>query len=149
MNEIADLVYDGMKELAADPSRLLDPNYDIFAKLADTVPEVVEWRKERMEQTVLAADGVTKHFIHREVLAEARSPTPGSGNEQATPRMLELIKAMAEQAIEKMEDPKLAIADKLTSQDGQECDRRERGRPRADARRERLQRRRREQVRRG
>ena len=69
-----------------------------------------------MAQTVLSADGTTRHHIHREVLDEARSPTAGSGNEQATPRMLELIKAMALRALEKMEDPKLAIADKLTSQ---------------------------------
>ena len=30
MNEMADHVYDGLKALAADPSKLLDPSHDIF-----------------------------------------------------------------------------------------------------------------------
>ena len=43
---------------------------------------------------------------------------PGSGEEQAKPLMLEIIKAQAERALEKMHDPRLALADKLASQNG-------------------------------
>ena len=110
MNEIADLVHSSMQEIAADPSRLLHPNFDMWASLTETVPEFAVWRTHRMGETKRAADG-TKHYVHRAVLDEARSPAdPKGGNAQATPRTLELIKAMALRALEKMEDPKLAIA---------------------------------------
>ena len=56
------------------------------------------------------------------VLREARTPTAGSGNEQATEVMLELAKAQAQAALDKMYDPKkVALADKLESQNGINC----------------------------
>jgi hypothetical protein len=42
----------------------------------------------------------------------------GSGDHQATPLTLEIIKAQAERALEKMHDKRLALADKLSSQGG-------------------------------
>ena len=55
------------------------------------------------------------------MLREARTPTAGSGNEQATEVMLELAKAQAQAALDKMYDPKVALADKLESQNGVNC----------------------------
>lgn len=51
-------------------------------------------------------------------MREARTPTATSGNEQAESLVLDLAKRQAERALEKMHDPKLALADKLTSTGG-------------------------------
>lgn len=112
-----ELVEKAMEEVVADPSRLLDPDFDIFAPVAAELPEFAAWRKEQLERKVLAEDG-SEHDLLREVLSEARAPTEGSGNAQATPMVLKLAKAMAEAALKKMHDPKLALADKLESQHG-------------------------------
>ena len=117
MSEVLDMVEAEMEAIVATPSRIFDPTLDIFKKVAAEVPAFAEWQKEMMEEKVKAEDG-TEHYLNREVLREARSPTPGSGNEQATPMTLELAKVMAQRALEKMHDKKIALADKLTSQDG-------------------------------
>ena len=87
-----------MEAIVADPSRALDPELDIFKPIADEHIEFAEWRKEQLERVVKAEDG-TKHFITQEVLREARTPKRGSGNEQATTRTLEFIKAQAQRAL--------------------------------------------------
>ena len=117
MGEVLDVIKAEMEAIVATPSRLLDPTLDMFKAVADEVPEFREWRQQQLDATVKAEDG-TKHHLMREVLQEARTPTAGSGNEQATPLVLELAKAMAQRAIEKLVDPKLALADKLSSLDG-------------------------------
>ena len=65
----------------------------------------------------MAEDG-SKHFILRLALAEARDPAAGSGYELATEVTLEIIKAQAIAGLAKMHNKKLALADKLASQDG-------------------------------
>ena len=117
MGEVLDLIKAEMEAIVATPSRLLDPNLDMFKSMADEVPEFREWRDEQLAAKVKSADG-TKHHLMREVLRRARTPGAGSGEEQATPLTLELAKEMAQRAIEKMIDPKLALADKLKSLNG-------------------------------
>jgi len=51
------------------------------------------------------------------VLAEAQSPQ-NKANQSATEMTVELAEVMAKAALLKLHDPKLALADKLTSQDG-------------------------------
>ena len=106
-----------MEEIEADPRRLLDPELDMFKPIADVMPEFAEWRAEQLAKTVVAPDG-TSHFIVREVLNEARMPADVSGNYQATTVALELARAQAEEGLKKIRNPKLAMADKLSSQDG-------------------------------
>ena len=90
----------------------------MFAQVAAEIPSFKEWRYELNASKVTAPDGVTEHLWAQTVLAEARAPTPGSGNDQATPMVLELTKVMATRALEKMHDEKIAIKDKLSSQGG-------------------------------
>ena len=114
---VLDLVEKAMEEIVADPEKLLDPDINIFAPVAEEVTEFAEWQKEQLEATVAAEDGTDIDLV-RAVLSEARAPAEGTGNHQATARTLELAKVQAERALEKLKDPKLALADKLTSQDG-------------------------------
>lgn len=99
-------------------ARILDPDFDIYAATAAELPAFKEWRDELWRSKVKAFDGVTEHQWVLRVMAEARAPAPGSGNHLATPLVLELTKDMAARALAKMHDKKIAIADKLTSQDG-------------------------------
>lgn len=55
--------------------------------------------------------------MHERALSEARSPA-GKGNSQATEMVVALAEKMANAALFAMRDPRRAIADKLTSQDG-------------------------------
>ena len=118
MSGVLDLVEGAMEMIAADPSKLLDPEFDMFASVAAAVPEFKEWREQFMANTVLAEDGETEHAINREALRMARSPETGTGAEQSTEMTLTLLKEMATRAVEKLHDKKIALADKLTSQGG-------------------------------
>lgn len=118
MSSVLDRVESVMMEIEEDPSRLLDPELDIFQPYADELPEFKDWRTEMMATKVLAEDGHTEYYLFREILKEARTPKAGSGNAQATPMTLEIIRAQAARAVEKLHDKKIALADKLVSQDG-------------------------------
>ena len=61
---------------------------------------------------------MTKYRLVEEVRRRARSPPQGSGDYEATPMMLEIVKAQAQRALEKLHDKRLALADKLSSQGG-------------------------------
>ena len=82
------------------------------------MPEFKEWHAQYLATTVKARDGKTEHHVIQEVLRRLRTPKAESGEAQARPRMLEIIKAQAERSIEKMHDKKIALADKLDSQGG-------------------------------
>ena len=112
---VLDLVEKAMEDLVEDPSQLLDPNFDIFAAVAAEVPAFAEWRMEERERTVRAADG-SVHKVQEEVLREAQE-VKGEGFEVYESFTLELIKEQAQKALNKMRDPKVALADKLTSQE--------------------------------
>ncbi|KAL1520481.1 hypothetical protein AB1Y20_022061 [Prymnesium parvum] len=107
-----------MLEIVEDPSRLLDPELDIFQPFTNELPQFKDWQEEMLATKVFAEDGKTEYYIFREVLRQARAPAAGSGDEQATAMTLEIIKTQATKALEKLHDKKVALADKLTSQDG-------------------------------
>ena len=118
MSGVLDLVEGAMEKIKADPSKILDPGFDIFSSVEAVVPEFREWRKSFFEKTVTAEDGATNYEIHREALRRARSPDEGTGDKQCTEVTLRLLKEMATRALEKLHDKKIALADKLTSQGG-------------------------------
>ena len=82
------------------------------------MPEFKEWREEQEQTKVTAADGKTEYYLTREVLKLVRTPPAGSGEELARPLTLKVLKAQADRALEKLHDKRLALANKLTSQDG-------------------------------
>jgi hypothetical protein len=88
-----------MEEIAADPTRALDLNLDIFGPVAAQVPEFKEWRDELMQTKVTAADGETEYFLTQEVLKRVRTPQPDSGEELARPFMLKVLKAQARRSV--------------------------------------------------
>eukprot|EP00966_Prymnesium_polylepis_P321162 7377471-Prymnesium_polylepis.1 len=110
-----------MEQIEADPSRALDPSLNIFAPVAAEFPEFKEWQEELLKMEVTAADGKTKYYLVQEVLKLVRTPPTGSGEEVARPFMLKVIKAQAARAVEKLHDKRLALANKLTSQEGDYC----------------------------
>ena len=114
MCQVLKLVEDLMNEIVANPSRLLDPLLDPYASIAAEVPAFVEWRKEQLEFKAYAEDG-TEYFLHQVVLREARTPQM-KGHIQAHELTLELAKEQAQKALDKMHDPRVALADKLESQ---------------------------------
>lgn len=63
MSGVLDLIEGAMEMIAADPSKLLDPEFDMFASVEAAVPEFKEWRERFMAKTVLAEDNVTKHVV--------------------------------------------------------------------------------------
>ena len=102
--------------IAADGHVLLDPSLDIFGPIAEKQPLFAAWRASIAQETVSAADGTTKHRRWK-VLAEAQRPQ-NVANQRATKMTVELAEVMAKAALLKLHDPKLALADKLSSQDG-------------------------------
>jgi hypothetical protein len=110
-----ELVEKAMNEIVADPSRIFAADLDIFAPVAAELPEFADWRAEERARKVKAENG-TQYVLWQEVLKEARTPAPGSGNAQATELTLRLAKEMAQKALDKMHCPKVALADKLESQ---------------------------------
>ena len=118
MSETLEMVEKAMQEIAADPSRALDPALNIFTPVAAELPEFAEWKKDLLEMKLTAADGKTEYFVVREVLKLIRTPPEGSGEQKARPFMLKLLKAQAERALEKLHDKRLALANKLSSQEG-------------------------------
>ena len=49
---VLELVEAGMQEIVAEPSRLLDPNLDMFKPVADEVSEFAYWRQSLLDETV-------------------------------------------------------------------------------------------------
>ena len=117
--ELIDLTEKLMIDIATDGRKLLDESYDPWAPLAAKHSSFAAWRKERMEKTIKSPDGKA-HPIHALILGEARAPS-GAGNAQATPRVVALAQEMANAALVAMRDPRRAICDLLTSQDGKFC----------------------------
>mmetsp|Transcript_24056 Transcript_24056/g.59701 ORF Transcript_24056/g.59701 Transcript_24056/m.59701 type:complete len:566 (-) Transcript_24056:199-1896(-) len=95
-----------LKSIATDGHALLDPHLDPFARIEKQQPLFAKHLAE-----------LRTHAIHARVLEEARRPE-GKGNIQATEMCVKLAEVMASAGLAAMRDPKRAIADKLTSQDG-------------------------------
>ena len=117
-SRVLELAEEAFIAIAADGRKLLDPTLDPFAEIKKQQPLYAQWRKERLRQSVKSPDGKTKHRVFERVLAEARSPE-SKGNKQAEPATIALAEKMATAALTAMHDAKRAIADKLSSQDGE------------------------------
>ena len=116
-SRVLELAEEAFVAIAADGRKLLDPNLDPFAEITRSQPRFAAWQQERSKRVLKAADG-TKYRVYERVLAEARSPV-GKGNVQATPTTIALAEKMATAALTAMHDSRRAIADKLSSQDGE------------------------------
>ena len=112
-----DLVEQAMVRIAADGNVLLDPTFDIFKPIADSQPLFAKWRRETASEKITAPDGKTTYAKWAHALAEARTPQ-NAANAATTAKTVELAEVMAKAALLKFHDPKLALADTLTSQDG-------------------------------
>ena len=60
-----------MEKVAADPSRLLDPTFDMYKEVVAQVSAFAEWRRKELDAKVKAPDG-SEHQLRREVLREAQ-----------------------------------------------------------------------------
>ena len=115
---LLDLVEELLIKAADNGAVLFDPEQtDIFASIAAEQPLFQAWRDELQTDTVPSPDGKTHHPWHRLTLSEAQTPTNKS-NVAATDATIDLIQAMAVAGLNKMRDPRIAISDWLTSQDG-------------------------------
>ena len=113
-----DLVEELLVKAAANGAVLFDPDLDVFASIAEEQQLFRTWRKELASETVASPDKTKPgHAWFKRVLGEAQSPTNES-NKAATDATIDLIEAMAVAGLAKMRDPRIAIADWLTSQDG-------------------------------
>lgn len=117
MSSVLDMVESFLITVSNDGAALLDPTIDIFAQVIATQPVFKEWMDRAAIETITAPDGRTKHPWHQIVLAEARAPTNESVK-QTEDMTIQLAQAMAVCGLKKMRDPKVAIADWLSSQDG-------------------------------
>lgn len=117
-NEVLDLAYQALIDIAADGSILFDPEFLPFDAIANKLPQFRDWCAQHpKERTITSADG-QQHLIYQLVLDEARTPTRG-GTEQATEMAITLAEKMAQQGLVAMRDPRRAIADKLSALDGE------------------------------
>lgn len=98
---------------------MFDPNLEPFAKIAEKQIAFRKWMEEdRLARKVWSPDGQS-HLVYKLVLSEARSPTLGKGNAQATLVAVELAEQMAQKGLIAMRDPRRAIKEKLTALDGE------------------------------
>ena len=116
MDELLDTMASTLGSVAADGDALFDAELDPYAPLAETQPLFATWREQRSTKVTKAADG-TPHLHHVVALAEARAPT-GAGGAQSQPMAVRLAELMAKAGIKAMRDPKRAIAELLTQEDG-------------------------------
>lgn len=118
-NEVLDLAYQTLLDIASDGHTLFDPSLEPFAKVAEKQPAFRAWlQEERLARTIKSPDGQT-HHVYRLILSEARSPTQGKGNAQATEVAVALAEQMAQRGLIAMRDPRRAIKEKLTKLDGE------------------------------
>lgn len=122
MNGVLDLVHATFVKGKDDGTIFLNPQLDIFESIATEQP----YFKEFMEYTRIYIQpgcnpvsqyGRTRHMhykLARMELLEPEDPT----NRLSHAKTIEYLQVQCSAALEKMEDAKLAIADKLTSQDG-------------------------------
>lgn len=118
MGRALDLVEQFFERAQHDGSLFLDPHLDIFKPIADEQPTFAAWRRHTMEEeTVLAPDGRTKHFVWRDAVAELIAPKDPT-NAATRAKCVEYLEVQCVAALRKLHDPKLALRDKLTSKDG-------------------------------
>jgi hypothetical protein len=117
MGNVLDLVESFLERVAADGEVLLDPAEDVFREIADSQQAFRDWRAELAKLKIRSPDRSETYPWYERVLAEAREPANESVK-QTTDMTVQLAAAMATAGLEKMRDPKIAISDWLSSQNG-------------------------------
>lgn len=119
MNWVLDLIDEAFQTIRDDGSALLNPDWEIFAPVAEMQPLFNEYLDFTYNHdVVLSPSGRVRHLHYKLALAELLDPSDET-NRATREKTIEYLQVQAKAALEKMYDPKLAIADKLTSQDGQ------------------------------
>lgn len=118
MGEVLDIVEQFLMKAQHDGSLFLDENLDLFRTIADKQPLFAAWRQFSLqEETVLSPDGSCKHLLWKLTRDELLNPKDET-NVRTRQKTIEYLEVQAVAALRKMQDPKLALCDKLTSQGG-------------------------------
>lgn len=118
MGHALDLVEQLFVRAQHDGSLFLDPSLDIFKPIADEQPLFAEWRRHTFEEeTRLSPDGSTKHLIYKLTCDELLRPVDRT-NAATQLKTIEYLEVQCKAGLRKMYDPKLALLDKLSSQNG-------------------------------
>lgn len=118
MGEALDLVEQFFLQAQHDGSLFFDPELDIFKPIADKQPLFQEWRRYSMQdETVLSPNGKTKHKVWKLARDELLVPSDET-NVRTRLKTVEYLEVQCRAALRKMQDPKLALRDKLSSADG-------------------------------
>lgn len=113
------LIDEAFQTILDDGSALLNPDWEIFAPVAQMQPLFNEYLEFTYNHdVVLSPSGRVRHLHYKLALAELIDPSDET-NRRTREKTIEYLQVQATAALEKMYDPKLAIADKLTSQDGE------------------------------
>ena len=120
MGRALDLVEQLFTKASVDGKVLLDPTLDVFKEIADEQPLFAAWRKHMYEEhTVVGPDGKTKHLAYKLAHDEIFSPVdPTNAAALVQQKTIEYLEVQCVAGLRKMHDPKLALSNKLTSQEG-------------------------------
>lgn len=118
MNWVLDLIDQAFQKIRDDGSSLLDPDWEIFEPVAEMQPLFKEYLHFTFNHdAVLSPSGRTRHLHYKLALKEVLSPADPT-NQRTHEKTIEYLQVQAAAALDKMYDSKLAIANKLSSQDG-------------------------------
>lgn len=118
MGEVLDIVEQFFLQAQHDGSLFLDQDLDLFKPIADKQPLFATWRQFTLEEeSVLSPDGSCKHLLWKLARDELLNPTDPT-NIRTRQKTVEYLEVQAAAALRKMHDPKLALRDKLSSQQG-------------------------------
>lgn len=121
MNWVLDLVDAAFQKIRDDGSSLLDPEWKIFEPVCQLQPVFQEYMDYTYNHdAVLSPNGRVRHLHYKLALAELLDPSDET-NKRTHEKTIEYLQVQAAAALTKMYDQKLAIASKLTSQDGENC----------------------------
>jgi hypothetical protein len=118
MNGVLDLVEQTLEKAKTDGAVLLQHDLDIFGPVAATQPLFADYCKFMYEQDcVLSPSGKSKFPQYQRALAEILDPQDET-NKRTRAKTIEYLQVQCVAGLAKMHDPKLALASKLTSQNG-------------------------------
>ncbi|KAL1504931.1 hypothetical protein AB1Y20_008698 [Prymnesium parvum] len=118
MGEALDLVEQLFERAQHNGKLLLDPDLDLFKPIADKQPLFAQWRRHTLEvESILAADGKTKHLVWKLARDEMLNPSDAT-NRLTQNKTVEYLEVQCAAGLHKMHDPRLALQNKLSSQGG-------------------------------
>lgn len=121
MGRALDIVEQFFERAQHDGSLFLDTTLDLFEPIAAEQPMFKAWRQFTFEaDSIVSPDGSTKHLVWKLALEELRSPSDAT-NVATRAKCIEYLEVQCKAALRKMHDPRLAINNKLSSQEGVNC----------------------------